>query len=150
MEYLKIEIKTTNDTDIELIYHPSSMSSTIINCSLNQLKRHYKIINTHDLSPKLLKQIIKENRFPSRTVNNFAEQIELRHNKKKEYTFQIEQKTVLITQNATGEELWTTSDKIKNYWLFTTGTWNKLKGKKDRKIVVISRNFQTNDNNAGF
>lgn len=149
MENLKIEIKTTNDTELELIWHQSSMTYTKIYCTLNQLKRFYKIKTVWDITPYLLKQIAKEKRFETITTNLFNSMVSIQTSKDKKYTIQIEDRLALITKKETQEEMWCPTSEIKSVYKFSDKDWDKIKNNK-KKMTPLSVNIQTNESDMGF
>lgn len=144
MQQLKLSIKKLNDTDLEITYHRASDMYTTFWCTINQLKRSYKI-SIEELSPLICRKIIKDNKFRMECTVDFSSKVTTSWSQDKQFKFQLEDGLIHILHLPTQREIFAPLNTIPNYYKLKPKAFEKMLQKK--KIVAVNTRIDTFDFN---
>lgn len=142
-QLINLRIKVDKNK-IQIEFSPSTTSTTVINTTVKQLEKKYKI-TIEQLSSEIVRQIIKDDKLKKYTLTDFSSQIITRTNYQKTFKFQTEDNLTHITNLNTGAELFCPSYKIKNFDSFSENDFRILLETK-QKITPAKTNIQTSFN----
>lgn len=142
MQNINLNIKVDKNK-ITIEFKPSSLKTVTIQCTEKQLLKHYKL-TVEQLSPTLIRHIIKENLLKITTEIDYGTKIYTCYNKDKSFFFQIENSLVNIRYitGETIEELFCQKNEIKDFKAFSLSDFEQLKLNK-KKINPLSNNIET-------
>ncbi|HWY35527.1 MAG TPA: hypothetical protein VNX68_12850 [Nitrosopumilaceae archaeon] len=149
MEIINLRVTQNSKDDVTIEYSPNTMSKNEFTCKLWELKKFYLIETISDLSPNLIRRIIRDNYFEVVKTTSFDSKVVSIKNKRGDYSFQIEDSLVCITQIKDRQELFVSKDQISNYWTFKPKNWDKLKESK-KKLTPLTNNMVTSDSDFNF
>jgi hypothetical protein len=150
MENISLKVIVEEGENVTVIFQPSSLIKNTFSCKLWQLKKQYLIETVSDISPTLVRRIIKDNRFKVIKEISFDSKVIVETTKSGRYELQTEDGVMLVKNLKTGEELFAERELIANAWNFTDKHWSELvEYRKSKKIVPLTHNIETNEDFGG-